>query len=369
MQITLNAKELTNCLEVVEKALPIRTTVPAINNILCHIAEKSITFSATNLQMFISAKMKYAGEDSKKILFPSKIVDIMRYLPTDSVTLNIDWHSYRIDITGGSAHFHLYGAEAEDYPTSFDDLLKQKGGHLIDKLVLKKLLKEVVFAASNEESRPAFNGVFFEFKEHYLSLTASDTYRLAVKKYNDQSLLFEDEKCLAPARAIRELLRILDDSSGIINMNLVNNNLLFSSNDIIFASRLLEEKYPDVSGVIPAEYKTRIHIDSKALENTIARATLLAEGKNQAVNLIVADNKLETRVSSQEGSMEDVVSVGQDGENVDLFINSRFVLDFFRIIDAEEVIIDFHGNGGPVVFRLPEDNLYLYLVLPIKKVS
>ncbi len=369
MKLTLNTNELTYCLDTVEKALPTRTTMPAINNILFHINHDHLSFSTTNLQMFIKTRLQYVGSDSKMILLPPKIIEIVRSFPTDTVELVFNWDNYRIDISGGSAHFHLYGAEAEDYPATFNDLPKENNVLKVDKASFKKLLKETIFTASNEESRPAFNGIYFEFASNSIAITASDTYRLAVNKITNTSWSLIEKNCLVPARAMKELLRILDDSSGSIDITYLNNMIIFNFNNINFASRLLEEKYPDVSGVIPGEYKTRVHIDGKAFENSISRASLLTEGKNQAVNIEVSDNKLETKVSSQVGSMEEIISVQQVGDNVALFINSRFVLDFLKILNREKIIIDFHGDGGPVIFRIPDEDLYLYLVLPIKKIN
>lgn len=369
MKLSLKTSDLANCLDTVEKALPTRTTMPAINNILCHINHDHLSFSTTNLQMFIKTRVQYNGSDSKMILLPPKIIEIIRSFPTDTVELTFNWDNYRIDISGGAAHFHLYGADAGDYPATFDDLPVDNNVLTVDKASLKKLLKEIIFTASSEESRPAFNGIYFEFGSDSISITASDTYRLAVNKIINSAWSLVERNCLVPARAMKELLRILDDSSGSIEISYLNNMIIFNFNNINFASRLLEEKYPDVSGVIPGEYKTRIQLNGKVFENTILRASLLTEGKNQAINIEVSDNKLETRVSSQVGSMEEIISVQQAGENVALLINSRFIIEFLKILNREKIIIDFHGEGGPVIFRIPDEDLYLYLVLPIKKVN
>lgn len=369
MHISTNASQLTNCLEIVEKALPVRSTIPVISNILFEANHDCLTFSTTNLEIFIKAKMDYQGSETGKILMPPKIVDIMRYFPTPEVSIDINWDNFRLDISGGTAQFHLYGSDPEDYPISFESQSGLKSGFIIEQAKFKKILKSVAFAASNEETRPAFNGILFSFKENLFSLTASDTYRLVIKDIKDDNWAFEEKKSLVPARAMRELLRILSDSN--VNITIFNEDkiLAFQLDEIYFASRLLEEKYPDVSGVIPSAYKTRVIIDRKLLEDTISRAALLAEGKNQAVNIIVRDEQLEVKVTGQQGSMEEILPVEQEGEPLELFVNTRFVLDILKILDDQKVIIDFHGEGGPLIFRLVDDQSYLYLVLPIKKIN
>jgi DNA polymerase III subunit beta len=369
MDILVNTIQLANCLDIVEKTLPVRSTIPVINNILLEINEREMIFSATNLEMFVKVRTDYKCEEAGRILLPPKIIEIIRHFPTDNVKIGINWDTYRLDIYGGSAQFHLYGSDPEEYPLSYENQLNENGGLKIDKKRFKKMLRSVVFAASNEETRPAFNGIYFLFSSNMVSLTASDTYRLAIKEGKDNNWDFEDNKCLVPARAMRELLRLLSDDSGDILLVNQKNLITFKFDQITFTSRLLEEKYPDVSGVIPKEYRTRITVQCSIMENIINRAALLAEGKNQAVNIVVKNQNLEVRVSAQEGSMEESISVEQKGEDIDLFVNSRFILDVLKIIEDQNLIIDFHGEGGPLVFRLVDDTSYLYLVLPIKKVN
>ncbi len=370
MQINANTGQLAACLETVEKALPVRTTVPVIGNILMEVTPKKLVFSATNHEIFIKVTMNYEGTDTGSILLPPKIVDIIKYFPTPEVVIDINWDNYRVDISGGSADFHIYGASTEDFPVASLSLGSDAENTFnLDLSLFKRILKEVVFAASNEETRPAFNGILFAYNDNKLKLTSSDTYRLALKEIIDETWTFQDSRNLIPARALREFLRIAGDNQANIEISSNANLLSLQFDNIHFASRLLEEKYPDVSGVIPAEYLTRITIGRKIFEDTISRAALLAEGKNQGVHITVSENSLEVKVNGQEGSMEESITVKQDGASVDLLVNSRYFLDILKIIASEEVIVDFHGDGGPIIFRLPDDNSYLYLVLPIKKIN
>ncbi len=367
MQIKADTGQLAKCLETVEKALPVRTTVPVIGNILMESYPNKLVFSATNHEIFIKVTMDYDGTDTGSILLPPKIVDIIRYLSTPEVVIDINWDSYRVDISGGSADFHIYGASTEDFPVASLNIGSDAVNNFnLDLIRFRKILREVVFAASNEETRPAFNGILFTYKDNEIKLISSDTYRLALKQIRDDTWSFAESRNLIPARALREFLRIAGDNQANIKVSSSKNLLSLEFENIHFASRLLEEKYPDVSGVIPTEYLTRITIGRKIFEDTISRAALLAEGKNQAVYVTVDENSLEVKVNGKEGSMEEIIPVTQDGAKVDLLVNSRYVLDLLKVMNSEEVVVDFHGDGGPIIFRVPDDSSYLYLVLPIK---
>ena len=367
MQIKINSAEFKDCLESVEKILPTRSTMPVINNIYFDTSPGSLIIAATNLEMYIRVSMNYNGEESGTILLPPKIVDIMRYFPTPEVTINVDWDNKRIEILGGQAQFHLFGSDPEDFPTSFGQENVSGQTIEIEQGLLKKMLRMVVFAASTEETRPAFNGMLIALEGGTLTFTASDTYRLAVKKTFNEEWDGKEFRLLVPARTLREFLRIANDSQLPVKLKFDKSILSFEFGDVYFATRLLEEKYPDVSGVIPKEYKTRIIVDRKLLEETVARANLLAEGKNQAIHFAIKEEELQIKASGQEGRMEEILPVEREGDLLELFVNSRYILDLIKQLDEEKVSIDFHGDGGPLIFRMPGRQDYLYLALPIKK--
>lgn len=364
MLISLKKEELARCLDTVEKALPTRSTIQCIENILLEYDGKELTFTATNLELDIRVKIPYAGEDIGKILLPSKIVDIVRYLPAPELEININWENFRVDLTSGQAKYNLFGADPADYPLVQANAVGTKV-LILNQSLLKNIIKSVVFAASTDESRPAFNGVLFHFKNNGLTLNASDTYRLVVKDMMAENWSFEEQRYLIPAKALRELLKIIDED-GQVSIYPQQKKIIFNFGDVYFATRVLEEKYPDVSGVIPTKYKTRITTERKLLEGTVGRAALLAEGLNQAVHFSIQENRLEVKVFSPVGRMEEVLQSKQEGEAVEVFVNSRFVIDILKVMERKEVIIDFHGKNGPLVFRMPGDTGYLYLVLPIK---
>lgn len=365
MLIKMDRAALDRCLDTIEKALPSHSTIPVIENILFESNGNSLIFTSSNFDMVLKYKIPFSAGESGKMLLPPKIVDIVRYLPAPELEIDLNMENYRCDISSGEAKYNLYGADASEYPL-VQELIPEAGILTMLQSSLKQVLKSVVFAASNDESRPAFNGVLFDFQRQEIKLISSDTYRLVVKELKNESWNLDEKKYLVPAKSLRELVKILGDNGDEVKIYPVQKNVVFSLGQVYLATRLLDENYPDVSGVIPASFSTRVKVERKQMENSIGRAALLTEGINQPVRLAVSNNKIEVKVSSQLGRMEESVNAAQDGEDIDIYINSRFVLEILKVLDQKEIIIDFHGKNGPVIFRIKEDKDYLYLVLPIK---
>ena len=93
---------------------------------------------------------------------------------------------------------------------------------------------------------------------------------------------------------------------------------------------------------------------------------MLAEGINQAIHFSIHDHRFEVKVSSQIGKMEESLQCTQEGEDVEVFVNAKFVMDILKVLEQKEILIDFHSKNGPLVFKIPGDDSYIYLVLPIK---
>jgi len=366
MSLILSKASLYRSLDIVEKALPKESPIQALENVLLESDSNQLTLSTTNIELQVKVSLPYEGDEPVSVLIPAKITDIIRFLPAPEVKLDLNPDNLQIAISSGRAKYNLFGAASSDFPRIEEASPSHGESMTISSSELKDILRTVVFAASTEETRPAFNGVLFEFDAHRWSLISSDTYRLVFKSIFNEAWRFQNNRCLVPAKALRELLKILDQEEEEVTLFPSKDQLIFKFASVYYAARLLNEKYPDISSVIPERHSTRIMVNRKEIKETISRAALLAEGLNNAICLSVSDGSLTVRVSSQIGRMEETVAIEHEGEEIDLYINSRFIMDILKATTTEAVVVDFHGKTGPVIFRLPDDEHYLYLVLPIK---
>lgn len=341
----MNTYELQDKFGIVSRVLPKRTTVPIINNF--RLKEGKLT--ATNLE----ATMTTCINTDINALLPAKIAEI---LPTLSHTeTEITATDTKLTIKSGSANFKLsYEDGIDDYP-----VMDTPGGQVIelDTGTFYELARSVLFAASTDSSRLAFNGVLLDIKNGLLSLTASDTYRLAMASVNVEAA---DYRALIPAKYLKELLKLKPDKLSIA---LGKKQIGFTAGDNTLTIRLLDESYPDVSKVVPADHKTSINATmdglNKPLANMIKRAMLIRD----TVQVSVADGELTIAAEGEVGSMKESLPVNQDGEDVSLHLNGKYLQD---VMGYEGIEILLNGADGPVIVKRPGYK-YTYLVLPIKK--
>src|SRR3546814_13144666 len=121
----------------------------------------------------------------------------------------------------------------------------------IDNLKLKQALTKVVFAASNDDTRPVLTGVYFHGDDKNIYLAATDSYRLGANKIEATA---KDVDLLVPVSATQDLLRILGDNEGDVEFLYNDQQTLFKVGDVELVARLIEGKYPNYQKLIPGKF-------------------------------------------------------------------------------------------------------------------
>ncbi len=372
-----NQNDLLENLSIVEKGIPTKTSMQILNGIFMEANKETLTFCSNNLEMGITAGLeKVKVEEEGKVILPAKFIDILKQLPDKELEIKMNEEDLRVEIKSGKAHFFLYGMSAEEFPHITEEEEWQNWDSLVftaDKL--KELLTKVTFAVSQDEGKPTFKGVLMEFdSDNKLVVIASDTFRLAKVERK-----FEDFKntgsfrLLVPGKTFAEISKILDSSSKQVKCYFNDNEIVMVYKNYIFSSRLLENKFPDLSGVFPSKFETRIKVNKDLLEKMLQRAVLLAQGFNQMVSLSIKNNLLGVKAGSEIGRMDEELQVEeQEGKELEeILLNARYLLEAFRVIEDKTIELEFNGSLGPCILKTTKENKgdaldYKYLVLPIK---
>src|SRR5690554_1128344 len=129
-------------LEVVQKSLPLRTPLAALQNIYFEMEKEQLFLKTTNLDMGISAQIPFTQNKYFKALFPAKIVDLIRHLEGDAVVFEINDEDYKAKIMSGKSVVELFLIDSEDFP-SFPTMEGRKIN--LSQSQLKNILKKSIF--------------------------------------------------------------------------------------------------------------------------------------------------------------------------------------------------------------------------------
>lgn len=376
MHFLAKRSTLLENLSIVQRGIPLKTTITTIQGILLQAENNCLTMVSNNLEMSIKAICNDIQiVEEGWVVLPGEIVDILKQAPHEDVEIKMEPGEFRTKIISGKAEFILYGMDPEEFPSFKDEFQWKKWGSIeFSANEFKNILKKVNFAVSQDEGKPSFKGVLFQVDDNNdVLFIASDTYRLAHLNILKSKKELEPLSLLVPGKTLIEITKILDDSDEKIQFYFQENEIKFSYRQFLFAGRLIENRFPDLTNVFPKGFVTKILINTKLMEKSIGRASLLAHGYNQMISLQITDHTLQVKSGSEVGRMEEeLILERKEGDDLEeILLNARFILDPLRVLDDEFMEIDFNGPYGPCIINSEEQieddtSKYRYLVLPIK---
>src|SRR5437588_270414 len=177
MKFTITREQLQEGLSAVAAAIPAKTTLPVLANVLVEVTKQGLRLSGTDLDIAVSTTVPAEVDAEGAVTLPAKkLVDIARELPSGPVRITAAGES-RVGIECGRSKFKLLGLPREEFPSfpavKFDGAWKAAAG------VVHKLVGHVAFAASTEESRPILNGMLWELRPDHMRMVTTNGHRLA----------------------------------------------------------------------------------------------------------------------------------------------------------------------------------------------
>lgn len=364
MKITCNQEELVFFLQSVIKVIPQRSTIPVLEGVLLESNKNRLNISATNLEMGIKNYLNIEQQKEGAVVLPGKFSEIIRLLPENKVELKVD-ENFNTLINCGKSKYLIKGIDPAEYPK-----LPEWSGEedfQINFIQLKEMIKQTIFSVSQNEGKPALLGIHFSLKGEVLTFISTDSFRISLRRGKVKNISGKDHDFTVPVKVLNELVK-LNSSDENIKIKVENNKILFKIDEFLFYSMLSEETFPQVERIIPSEFNTKVKISKKEFLKAQQRVIVISENNNYVSKLEIKNNVIILKANSNIGSIEEEVEVEKKGHDLDIYFNTRFIIEPLRVIDSEEIVLNLIDSSGPCVISGPEDtDNYLYLILPIKR--
>ena len=228
---------------------------------------------------------------------------------------------------------------------------------MMNALVLKDIIGETKFAASDKETRPILTGINFKAHDHVLEVVATDSYRLAKKIISiDEDVTFN---ITIPKLSLDEISKIIEKDE-LIELYVSERKVLFVFDKNIIQTRLIDGSYPDTARLIPLEFAD--------LLNAIDRVSLLLNEQNNIVKLDMSNEQVILSSYQQEiGSVEEnLASSFYKGEPLTISFSCKYASDAIKSFSGDKIKILFTGEMKPFIVKDFDSDELLQLVLPVR---
>ena len=362
MKFKVEQKNLSKHINIAQKGISSRTTLQILDGILIETSGNRLKLTGTDLEMGIETYLDCEVIEEGSIVVNSRIFgDIIKKLPDAPISIEVEKNN--INIKCDNSEFNIAANSGEDYPEL--PLIVENESFSLPIDIFKAVIKQTVFATSQDETRPSLTGVLLELKDNTISFVALDGYRLTLRKLPLKSDL--DSKIIILGRSLNELNRILEDTEDDLKISISPGQVIFNLGDTIVYSRLLEGQFFNYKDIIRHEHKTKVIVNKKNFQNSLERASLLAkEEKANLIKLNLENNKVIIRSNSEIGNVHEEIESVQNGENLNIAFNSRYLLEGIKVIESENIELNFMGSLNPCIINGVNDEDYIYLVLPVR---
>jgi DNA polymerase III subunit beta len=366
---------LQRTLAQVTRAVATKTTYPVLSNVLIDADGETLKLAATNQEIGITSMIPAQVDEPGRVTVDARLLsEFVNTLPSEPVRFSMEPGRLILKVKGLGADAEINGIDAEEFPV----LPRVETGAYTanaDPQVLREMISQVEFAAANDDSRPVLAGVLVRLEDDRITMAAADGFRLAVRDADLASPVTDRLDIIVPARALRELARIIGDQTDPIELTVTPNRaqLVVQSGETEFYSRLIDGTFPDFRQIVPREFATRLEVGRDDFLTAVRRAGFFARDNNDVVRLSAKANSDElapgslevSATAAERGSSQSHVLAAIDGPEGEIAFNSRYLIDVLSILRTGRVMIGMNGANQAGVVRPLESETYTYVIMPM----
>lgn len=366
MTIKTKRAELFAQLQTVTRAASTRSAVQALSGVKLVASASQIELQATDTEMALRVTLAGEAPSEGSLVLPARLfLDVVRSLTGDEVTLKVRSAEGDVEITSGSAVFHIRTLRAQDFPNLpepvADKTIAVPAKAFVDTIHM------VARSASRDETRPVLTGVLISASGDELRMVATDSYRLSVKETKLESALKDSFEANVPARVLQELCRIVGQpETATISVTVETNQIIFACDGVILSSRLIDGQFPNYRQLLPDAYEHELQLAGGEIIDVVRRIALLAQ-KNAPLRLAFSEGELKISARTPDiGEAEETIAVPFSGEPFEIGFNPEFLRDGLEAVESGDIVLKLISALRPGLIASADGSGFIYLLMPIR---
>ncbi len=371
MRVSCEKSLLTEGLNLVGRAVPVRSPQQILECVLLVGDEDGLTLFANDLKMGINTSPIEAEvyEQGSVALDARLFTEIVRKMPGDYVQINVD-NNLMTECVSGRTSIKIMGLPGDDFPVAGG--MEKNSGCSVPCVVLRDMIRQTIFSVALEDTKPVLTGELIRCKDNSMVIVAVDGFRISYR----HTLIEEDfnpMSAVVPAKALNELSRILPSGEeDKVYFYITDKRVVFECSAFTFISNILEGEFIRYDQIFNEDFTTIVTAERQELLEALERSVLIArESKKSPVKLAIGVNPEEQdsvviTSSTEMGQSYDEVICDIDGQSLEIAFNPRYLIDALRAIEDDRIYAKFTTALSPCIIRGAGSEDFKYLVLPLR---
>ncbi len=364
MKIKVTQEKLSKALNNISRIAIGKVTLPILNNVLLRVDNKKVSLITTNLDMAIIDYLPVSSSENGVVTVPAKLLaEFVSNLPKGE-TVEIISDATKVKIKAGKYSSTINGSLADDFPELPEIDEKSAVIYKIGVDEFKVGLNQVIIASSNDLTRPALTGVFFNTFDNTLRVAATDGYRLAEKLLIDK--VESEIKAIVPATTIQEVLRSITEDAEEVEISFNEDLVRFRIGEVEIISKLIDASFPDYQRLIPKDSNIKVTINREELIRIAKLAALFSRSIGGSITCVTeTPDKFSVKsIANEFGENNSSIETPVDKAGK-INLNSRFLIDALNALEEPDIVFEFSDHIAPVLLKNKKSNKYTHIVMPL----
>ena len=365
MRFSIQTGKLAEALSTVTRALSSRTTNPILDGILIEAGSNFIQLTCSDERITIITRAEATVEEPGRGVVPGKLFnEMVRRMPDCEMKISMS-ETFQFRIVCQTSRMNLSGQDADLFP--LPGIVDGDLEITLPQVMLKDMIAKTEFAIAQDDMREVLTGCFLEVRGGDAVMVACDGFRLGMVK-NACSDVSSAMSAIIPGRAVGDIGRLLKDGEDdFCTLSFEHNRLHLNLAGTDIYVVLVEGEYIDYRRILPTQFATRAVVDLESMRRCVDRAALIArEGSNNLVKFRLEDGRLFIESNSEIGDVHEEIDAEQEGADITISFNVKYMMDVVRTIEADKVEMNFNTPITPCVITPVNNRDYVHLVLPVR---
>ncbi len=366
MKFTADRNKLSEAIVNASKVTAYHSSIPALEGILINLKKGVITVMGYDLDSGIKSMFQpiSADEDGEVVLNARLTSEMLKRMPAGCPIEFTCENETHVTIHCGGVELNITGVSGNNYPNLPEMSLANSFN--IKENVLKSMIRQSMYAVSQNELKPVFTGVYFEVKDGYFSMVSLDGVRVAVRK---EKVDYSDMGFVVPTKVLNELLRILsdEDTGKDVTVLLDRTQVGFNRDDYITFTRIIEGDFIDYRRFTEFTPQSEAVVNTRLFGTALDRVNLLTERYKTPVICTFENNNLTVDCTTNVGSIHEEIKVDYPYPKFEIAFNSRYMADAMRYSECDEVKLHFTNPLSQIKITPVSGNDFTFIVMPVKR--
>lgn len=363
MKLDCARKEFFESVSMTNAVASTRSTLPILQSLKLEAYDGGVRILGCDGEMWVERSLSCMVQEPGSICLQSRLLhELLASLPDGDIQVETR-ENHVTQLTQGGSEYKMMSLDPEDFPEP--PAVTPDGSLTLTLGELRKAVDSVIFAVSSDLFRQVLTGVLFNYDGSVLTLVATDTHRLAVRRI-EKAGVGSNINAVVPEKALKAIKNLPAAEDTPITIVFGGGRLSVEAGGAKVVSQLLGGAYPNWERVVPAETTRTWSVEVDQLSEKVKRVNILARDNAGRVRFSGNNSQILISARSEErGEAKEEVVMNPDNGDVEVAFNGKYVLDALTPIHGPGVRIEMTESSRPAVFKPADEDDYFCVIMPM----